>query len=405
MALPDGSIQIFSEVTRFATLDVNGFPAVGSSTITTNQLMKATFTPVMETGVDIVVLNANADISGHYKHGDMPKYFTAALELATPDPTIHAMITGGAILTDNTTALGAMTGAMAVNGETVGGTLVSATYAYRASQYNQYGESTVLAEATGVITGPNGAAVASGFVMAAGAIGARVYGRTSGAEQFLGTVPNFSGQATSAASGTGAVTALTVTALTRAIPAGATFIITGDTNTTKIVFTVTTAAGIGATSLAVTANQTVTITIAAGVILPCFLDTGAITPSGGLPTSDTTAGPGVVGWQAPALAIVGNPNGISCEFWGKAILLGAQASYLPYGRWVMPGCKNFHEEARAFEGAAMANMYSGQSFENPNWGSGPFGDWQFDSTKWANYARASRFVEPVAGLTTIPATV
>jgi hypothetical protein len=405
MPLPDGSIQVFSEVSRFATLDVNGFPAVGSNTFTTNLMLKATFTPVMETGADIVVISANADIAGHFKHGDMPKYFTAAIELATPDPVLHQMITGGTLFTDSTTALGTPTGTLAAVGQTTLGTLGPGTYAYRVSGYNAYGETQAMAEATGTVaSGTTGTMVVSGFVLPATAIGGRVFGRTSGAELFLGTVPNIGTQATSASSGTASPTSLTVTALTKPIPQGTTFTIAGDTNTPKIVFTASTTAGVGATNVGVTESQTITTTIAAGNIQPCFVDTGTIIPSAGLPSSDTTAGPGNVGWQAPALAVVGNPNGVSIECWGKAILGGTQASYLPYGRWVFPGCRNFHEEARAFDNAVMANMYTGQAFENPNWGSGPFGDWQFDSSKWANYARASRFIEPVSGLSPVPAT-
>src|ERR1035437_9138317 len=116
---PDGATQVFAEVVRFSQLDVNGFPAPGSSTITINALLKATFTPVMVTGVDLDMLNANGDLYSHFKHGDMPKeythgrefdldmlnangdlyshfkhgdmpkYYTMALEIAHPDPVLH----------------------------------------------------------------------------------------------------------------------------------------------------------------------------------------------------------------------------------------------------------------------------------------------------------------------------
>jgi hypothetical protein len=74
-------------------------------------------------------------------------------------------------------------------------------------------------------------------------------------------------QTTSAASGTGTVTSLSVTALTAALPLGAKFTIAGDTNAPVIVWTVTTAAPIGAVTVAVTASVSVTTTIAAGNIL------------------------------------------------------------------------------------------------------------------------------------------
>ena len=406
MAYPDGAAQVFSEVTRIGVLDVNGYPAVGSQVFVTNQLLKATFTPVMETGVDLVTINANGDIASHYKHGDMPKYYTMQIEVATPDPILHAMLTGGTVISDTTTALGLPTGTVAATGQITLGALAAGTYGYRVSQYNQYGESLSTAEVTGTVaSGTAGTVVVTGAVPAAGALGLRVYGRTAGGEQFLGTVANFSGQSTSAATGTGSPTALTTTALTKAIPAGATFTITGDTNSPKIVFTCTANAGVGATSVAVSVSQTITTTIAAAVILPCFVDNGSLTPAGALPGVDTSAGPGAdTGYQAPTLGIVGNPNGVSMEFWGKAIVSGTQASVLPYYRWAIPGVKNMHEEARTFDPSLQSNMYTGQAFENPNWGSGPFADWGYDSSKVFQYARAGRTTLPAAGLSPVLAT-
>lgn len=405
-ALPDGSVQVFSEVTRFSQLDADGFIPVGAAVYVTNQLIKATFTPVMETGVDLVLVNANADISAHFKHGDMPKYYTAALDMqSTQDAILHAMLAGGTVLTDSTAALGVYAPPVPT-GQITLGTLPANTYGYRATEYNAYGETAVSTEATAVVaSGTTGAVVVAPAAMAPGALGARVFGRSPGGEQFMGVVPNIGSQATSAASGTGTVTALTVTALTKAIPSGTQFQIVGDTNTTKIVFTTTAPAGIGAVSLAVSASQSITTTIAPAALTPVFVDNGSIVPAGHYSTTDSTAGPGNdVGWQAPPLAVVSNPNGIGCEFWGKAVLNGTQVSYLPYGRWVIPGVKYLHEEAHTFQANFLENNFAGQAFENPNWGSGPFGDWQFDSSKVMQYARASRYTVPVAGLTTTAAT-
>jgi hypothetical protein len=331
MALPDGSAQVFSEVTRFSTLDANGFCAAGSQVFVTNTLLKATFTPVMETGVDLVTVNANGDIAQHYKHGDMPKYYTMALTVASPDPILHAILTGGTVLTDNSVALGAPTGTPTAVGAITGGSLKAGSYAYKVTQYNQYGETVATTELTGTVaSGVAGSVVVSGWTLAAGAVGSRVYGRTAGAEQLIATIV---GSATT------------------------------------------------------------------------YTDIGAIVPSGALPSVDTTAGPGNdTGYQSPALGIVGNPNGVGIEFWGKAVLNGTQTSNLPYWRWAVPGVKNLHEEAKNFQANILENAYTGQAFENPNWGSGPFGDWQFDSSKVFQYARAGMGIRPVAGLSPILAT-
>ncbi|MGA3362226.1 MAG: hypothetical protein ABSD82_09360 [Solirubrobacteraceae bacterium] len=78
------------------------------------------------------------------------------------------------------------------------------------------------------------------------------------------SIANLGTQATSAASGTGVITSLSVTPLTVSIPAGLTFTIAGDTNSPNIVFTTTAAAGVGSTSLSVSASQSATTTIAPG---------------------------------------------------------------------------------------------------------------------------------------------
>jgi hypothetical protein len=247
-------------------------------------------------------------------------------------------------------------------------------------------EKTALAEAEvdATVTGSTGAVVLSGVTLASGALGWRVYGRAPGNEQFLGTVPNIGAPATSAVSGTGAVTALSVNALPKAIPAGTTFQIAGDTNTPKIVFTSQAEVGVGALTIPVTASQSVTTTIAAGNIVPVFVDTGAVTPNGALPLTDMTGGPGGnLGYQMPALGLVGNPNGVSIEFFEKRIIRGYQATDYPYYRILLPRVVGMHTLPRDVMNANLQTQIEGQAWENPNWGSGPFGDWQVDSSKMA----------------------
>jgi hypothetical protein len=406
MSAADGAGQVFAEVVRISQLDDNGYPAVGAPTFTTNQLVKATFTPALETGVDLVTLTANADIGMHYKHGDMPKYYTMDISVVNPDPVLHQLLAGGTVYTDNSAALGSLTGTLTATGQITLGTLPAGTYGYRMAQYNQYGTSASSSEFLGTVaSGSAGTVIVSGWVFASGAVGAYVYGRLPGGEQLMGSVPNIGSQATSAASGTGTPVSLDVTALTSAVPIGTTFQIAGDTNTPNIVFTTTLPAGVGALALNVSVSQSITTTIVAGDIVPVFVDNGTIVPNGQYPTADTTAGPGNdVGWQSPALGIVGNPNGVSIELWGQMILNGSQTGYLPFNRWVFPSVRNLCETARDFGPDILANMYSGQAFENPNWGAGPFGDFQFDSSRAVQYARAARTTLPVSGLTPTPAT-
>lgn len=401
---PDGAAAVWAEATRITDLNSDGSPAPGNPSYVTNTLVKCTITPVTATGDDIEIKNANGDLTVFAKHGDIPKYATISVELATPDPVLEALLCGGVSLSDLATALGTPTG-LTATGQITLGTLAAGAFNYRGSLYNQYGETLPQAELTGTVaSGTTGAVVLGGIVMPAGALGARIYGRSQGIEQLIGTIPNIGSQATSAASGTGAVTSLTVTALTRSIPAGTKFQITGDTNTPKIVFTTTAFTPTGVTTLPVSASQTVTTTIAAGALVPVFVDTGAVTPSGSLPLSDTSAGPGAgVGYQAPALGIVANPDGNSIEFFEKAIVGGYQASVLPYWRIVLPRVSNMHVMPRDVTNANMASVYEGQAFENTNWGTGPFGDWQFDSTKYIQRARCAKQIVPAPSFANVPA--
>lgn len=406
MALPDGAAAVFAVATRVSTLDANGFVDAGAQTYVTDTLIKATLAPTFDTGDDIFLKNAAGNGGVAARHGDMVKYGAVTMELATPDPQLEAICAGGVVYNDVTTALGIPTG-LTVTPQTTLGSLPAATYGYRATQYNSYGESPATNEVSAVTTGSTGANVISGVVMGATAFGVRVYGRILGVEALLGQYINIGTQATSAASGTASPTTLTVTATTKPIPAGYTFTIAGDANTTKIVFTTTAFAPVGTTTLQVSVSQAITTTIAAGNIVPVFVDTGVITPTTGFPTVDTTAGPGPVGYQAPALGIVPTTavNGVSIEFFMKAYQLGYVAPTLPYYRIICPAVKNLVRDSADVANANFQTVLKGQGFQNPNWGSGPFGDFPFDSTKWMQRVRCASTVVPLPTVAGVPLSV
>lgn len=405
MSLPDGAASIWCQALRVSTLDVNGYVDPGANTYTTNQMIKLTSTPVNETGDDIAIKNANGDLTAFGRHGDVPKYHTLALELGTPDPALEQICCGGTLLTSTAAALGTPSGTT-VTAQTTLGTLATGTYSYRVSQYNAFGESTASASTTAnVASGSTGTNVISGLTFGSGAIAARVYGRVEGAEQLLGSFPNIGSQATSAASGTGSPTALTVTQLTQSIPPGTTFQIAGDTNTVKIVFTTTAFAPVGAVTLPVSVSQSITTTIAAGAIIPVFVDTGVLIPSGNIPQVDQTAGPGTAGYAAPNMGQVGNSNGVSFEVWSKAITGGVQASAQPYWYWCFPKASGLIVGGRDLTNANTQSVYTGQGYPNPNWGSGPFGTWPFASTQVFQRFRCGSQVVPVSGFSPVAATV
>jgi hypothetical protein len=403
--LPDGAAAIWCQALRISTLDVNGFVDPGANTYTTNQMIKATLTPVLATGDDIEIKNANGDLVTWAKHGDIPKYLTVSLELGTPDPALEQICCGGTLLSSSASALGTPTGLTVIPQITLG-TLIAGTYGYRAIQYNAFGSSTAENTVSATIaSGSTGANVISGLVMGVGAIGVRIFGRTIGGEQLIGSYPNIGTQATNAVSGTGSPTALVVTALTQSIPPGTTFTIAGDTNTVPIVFTTTAFAPKNAITLPVSVSQTITITIAAGNLVPCFVDTGAVTPSGNIPQVDQTAGPGIAGYAMSNMGVVANPNGVSLEFWEHAITGGVQASDKPFWWIVAPRVANMHVMPRDITNANLQTVMEGQGEQNANWGAGPFGTWPFASTQVHQRTRCGAEVVPIPGFTAVPATV
>ena len=147
MTLPDGAASVYAVATRISQLSPDGSVAVGAPTYTTDQLVKLTFAPAMETGDDLVLKNAAGNIAVRYKHGDMPKYYTATIDMATPDPTFEQLLCGGTLLGSTATAL-ASPGTVTATPAITGGSLAAGTYSYKVSAYNAYGETLTSAAAT-----------------------------------------------------------------------------------------------------------------------------------------------------------------------------------------------------------------------------------------------------------------
>ena len=326
MTAEDGAAQVFVEATRVTAVDANGFPTAGNLTYSTSTLIKATIAPVVETGDDIAVKNASGDLAVIAKHGDMVKRYTVTLDLATPDPALEAILCGGNLLTDDSSAL---TTPVGLDGEgSAGGSLtLLGTYGYKVTAANQYGETSASSEATVTLSGSDASASLS-CTADSGAVWYRWYGRISGGPwQLIGQTTD-----------------------------------------------------------------------------PAFVDDGSVTPNGALPLSNTTAGPGLVGVSAPELGIVGNPDGVGVELWGKAIIDGQQATYLPYWHWLIPLARNFHVDSRDATNANLQNTYVGDAFGNVNWGTGPFADWPLASDRVWQRVRASAETLPVPSLSAVPAT-
>jgi hypothetical protein len=370
----------------------------------TEQLMKLTAAPAVETGDEVKIKNASGNLSVYAKHGDMPTWGKLTFDLVEPDANLEALLTGGTLLGSSAAALGEPSAATTLNQEK-GGELAKAFYGYRIANYNSFGESKatveVAAEAKNAVAENTMVVIPATGTFTAGTLGLRVFGRTGGVQQYIGTIPNIGKQKLSVAiaakeAKNKTVIPITVTALTESIPKGTILMVKGDTSAPKALLKTTIFGAKGATVLEV---ENIAVENSAKIepeeFIPVFVDTGAITPSGGIPTVDQTAGPGEnIGVNAPELGQVGNENGVSIECFTKAISKGVQTLTQPFYHWIFPRCTNFHIATRDLTNANAATTIEGEAFNNLNWGSGPAGDWPFASTKWYGRARCSRNIVP-----------
>jgi hypothetical protein len=409
--LPDGATEIWVDAVRIAQIDSDGFLDPGAPVYTTDKVIKATATPVLETGDDIALKNAAGNLAVFGKHGDFARYYTFMMELGAPDALLEQMCAGGTLMSSSVAELATPTGlAVEANEEVGAGTIAKGIVGYRTSAYNAYGETVAEAEVT-VELKAAGAAVIGKVVPPVGALGTRVYGRIAGQEQFIGQYkaaigkPKMSGTIAAKAK----PTSIKVEALPQALQAGTQFRVVGDTNKPKVVFTTIAYAAAGQTELQVEfIGAEVLLEIKPGELEPVFVDTGAIEPEGHAPTKNSTEGPGEgTGYIAPTLgAIPARAHaGVSIELFGEAILDGTQASDLPYFWWVFPRVKDMHVDPREFANAPNLLSLSGQAYENPNWGNGPTHQWPADlpnPSKVFQRTRCSRAVVPAPSLLNTP---
>lgn len=81
-----------------------------------------------------------------------------------------------------------------------------------------------------------------------------------------------------------------------------------------------------------------------------------------------------IGWAAPALGQV-QANPVSIELWTKRIDNGALDADSPYALWALPLVQNLRLGESAFGNNAFLPNFTGQAFENSNWGQGGFDAW------------------------------
>jgi hypothetical protein len=112
-----------------------------------------------------------------------------------------------------------------------------------------------------------------------------------------------------------------------------------------------------------------------------------------------TASGADIGYQAPAVGAAPTPNGVSIEFWTRAILNGAVAPTLPYYHWVLPRAQVvLSSEFTAEETNPLMPVFDATLSENTLWGTGPNAAWTGDSSKVWQFKREATLPDLTPGL-------
>lgn len=120
---------------------------------------------------------------------------------------------------------------------------------------------------------------------------------------------------------------------------------------------------------------------------------------GGDTISDSATVPNQIGYRAPQTGVEETPNGVSLEFWTKAVIGSAMAGTLPFFHWVLPRCFLIPSGSWTLSGdAAMLPEFDGYSVQNPGWGTGPNADFDYPSDRVWQYVREASTPSLDAGI-------
>jgi hypothetical protein len=119
--------------------------------------------------------------------------------------------------------------------------------------------------------------------------------------------------------------------------------------------------------------------------------TGGVTPAVGVVTTTPGVNPETIGYKAPLVGAQLQPNGISIEFWTRAVMDGSFPANLPYIQWVVPRAYLTPDgELTAASSDPMKPAFTGWSNQNANWGDGlTTGDWPLSSDRVWQWARVA----------------
>lgn len=280
-------------------------------------LMKIEFNPDVEAGPEVSQRGASGNLDQVFKMKDLIKRYTFTIQMSWVDPELEWLLTGGSLLTSSASPLTTM-GTLSSSTASSGGTMVAGTFGYKVAALSTYGETLPSAEKTQVIASGTTNTVTLTWTKITGAVGYRVYGRTSGGPwKALTQIP----QADSPTwTDTGAITP-------------------------------------------------------DPLMVPATVDTSGISVNGlaypSVGVDPNPFGVSIEAWQRNIAqrATPGYPA-------------GQQIGQAPWVRWVFPSVQGLRKANRSIDGnPADSSFEGGFAVENSQWGNGPFNDWLYPSDR------------------------
>lgn len=104
-----------------------------------------------------------------------------------------------------------------------------------------------------------------------------------------------------------------------------------------------------------------------------------------------------LGFAAPPIGPV-TGNGISIELWAARVLDGTDDPDYPYAHWAYPKITNLRTGDHEHGNSAIKPVFSGQAYQNPNWGNGPINDFLAASNRAFQWIPSATIPTPTCAL-------
>lgn len=106
------------------------------------------------------------------------------------------------------------------------------------------------------------------------------------------------------------------------------------------------------------------------------------------------------GFAAPPIGPI-TGAGIGIELWAIRVDDGADDPDFPYAHWLYPRVKNLRVGDHEHGAGSLQPAFTGQAYQNSNWGDGPVGDWPATSDRIYQWIPAATMPTPTCDYTAV----